>query len=339
MTPQEIQEQVKDRYPEYYRTASHIRNVAKGYYKDIDHALLAQIYSMLKNSKSFICDRTYKPMRFSLIRDAAVSNPRLKMSSKEEHVKNEDYLISKIDHFYKLSLEVQKEFGGPSIYFHIQAIKAQESAFLSDRHIEMIYATLASWGLQRMGSPDETKAKMIEFSDFRQSILKCREQFQRFYPLRMDSCTQEQYEQHIDNLEQVYRSLKVSIAKATIVAHSKTLAHILPNLIPPIDRQYTVRFFTQDYKDFFSTKGKFRPVSLPTDIDAQFIDFKNYCRRIKMLFDRSDSHLFSIDKETFNSSFPKIMDNLIMAFVKEVRKTFKKQERDTTDLNGDIEPM
>jgi len=156
--------------------------------------------------------------------------------------------------------------------------------------------------------------------DFRQSILSHRERLHQFCALRMDECTEDQYEKYIDDLGHIYRTLRVSISEATIVAHSKTLAHIIPNLIPPIDRQYTVRFFTQDNKQFFTSSGKFRPVNLPHGINPQFADFKNYCCRIKRIFDRSDRHLFTIDKETFNTSYPKIMDNLIMAFVKSVPK-------------------
>jgi len=234
---------------------------------------------------------------------------------------NEDDLVTNIGHYYKRSLEVLNEFGGPSIYFHVQSIKEQETAFLSDRHLEMIYATLASWGMHKMG---DTKTKMVGFPEFKEAIIRNRNQLQQFYNLGMDSCSQEQYQEYVDNLRQVYCDLKVSKSKATIVAHSKTLAHILPNLIPPIDSHYTVRFFKQDKKDFFYQSGKrvgkYRTITLPQGISKQFDDFKTYCCRIKMLFDRSDHQLFTIDKESFNTSFPKIMDNLIMAFVKDVPK-------------------
>jgi hypothetical protein len=36
----------------------------------------------------------------------------------------------------------------------------------------------------------------------------------------------------------------VSTSRTQIVAGSKMLHHLLPDLIPPIDRQYTFRFFT-----------------------------------------------------------------------------------------------
>src|SRR5208337_3150297 len=192
MTPQEIREQIKREYPEHYGTPSHVRNVAKGHYKSLDHALLAQIYSLARMNRSFSCDKNHKPARISLNHDDAapsfgsrVSSP--KVSPKESNARNEDDLITNIGHYYKRSLEVLKEFGGPSIYFHVQSIKEQETAFLSDRHIEMIYATLASWGMHKMGNPDETKAKLVEYSDFRQSILRHRELLHRFCSLQMDS--------------------------------------------------------------------------------------------------------------------------------------------------------
>jgi hypothetical protein len=233
ITPQEIRELIKEKYPRYYGTPSHIRNVEKGYYKNLDHALQAQIYIIAGMNNSFFCDKNHKPYKISLSNNKTGPKSEPKITSKKINMGNEDDLITKINHYYKRSLEVMKEFGGPSIYFHVQAIKERECNFLSDRHIEMIYATLASWGMHKMGNPDETKAKLVEYSDFRQSILRHREQLHQFCSRQMDSCTQEQYEKYLDDLEQIYRTLKVSISEATIVAHSKTLAHILPNLIPP----------------------------------------------------------------------------------------------------------
>jgi hypothetical protein len=236
---------------------------------------------------------------------------------------NEDELIRRLPYYYDRSLKVLKEFGGPSVYFHVQAIKEQEANFLSDRHIEMIYATLASWGMHRMGDPEETKAKMVEFNDFNHSISSQRNELKQFITLRMDSCTAEEYGRHIDNLKEIYLGLKVSISDATIVAHSKALAHILPNLVPPIDRQYTIRFFTQDNKKFFTDEGKYRMITLPKDVATQFDDFKKYACRMKALFNCCDRQLFTIDKTSFNTSYPKIVDNLIMAFVKDVPKPRK----------------
>ncbi len=317
LTPQEIRLIVKEKYPDHYGTSSHRMNVQKGHYTDLDHALLAQIYSLVRQSDSFFCDTNSKPMRISLNQLGLKKKTVKIIITSKTTTSNSDDLISNLRHYYKRSLEVLKDFGGPSIYFHIQAIKEQEADFLSDRHIEMIYATLASWGMHKMGDPEFTKAKLVNYPDFKNSILNHRDQLKLLSALRIDSCTQDEYASHINQLEKIYYHLKVSISGATIVANSKTLAHILPNLIPPIDRQYTIRFFTQSNKDFFTISGDFKPVNLPQSIQEQFFDFKKYCCGIKVLFDRCDSNLFSIDKDSFNTSHPKIMDNLIMAYVKE----------------------
>jgi hypothetical protein len=174
-----------------------------------------------------------------------------------------------------------------------------------------------------MGDPDATKAKMVEFEKFKQSIAAQRSKLKEFTTLGTDSCHDQQYVNYLEDLKGIYYGLEVSISDATIVAHSKTLAHILPNLIPPIDRQYTVRFFTQDNKEFFTESGKYRLVNLPKGIEAQFNDFEKYASCMKALFNRCDRGLFTINKASFNTSYPKIMDNLIMAFVKDVPKPRK----------------
>jgi len=43
---------------------------------------------------------------------------------------------------------------------------------------------------------------------------------------------------------EVIAHIKVSTSRTQIVAGSKMLHHLLPDLIPPIDRRYTFRFFT-----------------------------------------------------------------------------------------------
>lgn len=56
LTPQEIRDLIKEKYPELYGTESHVRNVEKGHYKDIDHAVLAQIYVVQNNANDIYSD-------------------------------------------------------------------------------------------------------------------------------------------------------------------------------------------------------------------------------------------------------------------------------------------
>ncbi|MBU6470444.1 MAG: GIY-YIG nuclease family protein [Gammaproteobacteria bacterium] len=66
MTPQQIRETVKANYPDFYGTESHRRNVEKGHYKDLDHALLAQIYVASRTGGQIFVDKTQKPIRLTL---------------------------------------------------------------------------------------------------------------------------------------------------------------------------------------------------------------------------------------------------------------------------------
>ena len=245
------------------------------------------------------------------------------MQTVSSEMTNEEQLIKDFPKYYKYSLEVLNEFGGPSIYFHVQCIKEQQLNFLSERHIELIYATLASWGMHRMGDPKTTKTKLHEYQVFRKSILDFKDELQNYLSVHFSKINETRYVSTIQKLKNIYSELKVSISDSTIVANSKALAHILPHLIPPIDRQYTVRFFTQDRNDFFYRNGKYRLVQLPNGIDAQFDLFVKICQKIKRLFDKTDKNIMEINPETFNTSYPKIMDNVIMAYVKKVPKPIK----------------
>lgn len=233
---------------------------------------------------------------------------------------NAQNLITNIGNYYSQSLKVLNEFGGPSIYFHAQCIKKQHTLFLSNRHIELIYATLASWGMHRMGDPKTTKTKLHEFREFKDSIICSKSVLRELTEIEYTGIDENDYLSLIKGLKGVYSKLMVSISNATIVGHSKTLAHILPNLIPPIDRQHTIRFFTQDKSDFFSRNGKYRLVQVPNGLDAQFDLFAEICQKMKKLFEQADRKMFTLNPDTFNTSYPKIMDNLIMAFVKGVQK-------------------
>ncbi len=67
---------------------------------------------------------------------------------------------------YHAAYYAAETFGGPSLYFHKCALDTR-SAPTSQRHLEYVYATLASWGMHRMGSGG---SKMRAFTEFRASV-------------------------------------------------------------------------------------------------------------------------------------------------------------------------
>lgn len=70
MTPQQLRDNIKADHPEYYGTESHRRNVEKGHYKDLDHALLAQIYVAARSAGNISVDRSQKPIKLTTLPDA-----------------------------------------------------------------------------------------------------------------------------------------------------------------------------------------------------------------------------------------------------------------------------
>ncbi len=66
MTPQQIRDTVKENHPDFYGTESHRRNVEKGHYKDLDHALLAQIYVASRTGGQIFADKSQKPVKLTL---------------------------------------------------------------------------------------------------------------------------------------------------------------------------------------------------------------------------------------------------------------------------------
>ena len=71
LTPQQIRDVIKRDYPDLYGTESHRSNVDKGHYKDLDHALLAQIYVAYRTAPDIYADKSVKPMKFSLMLSTA----------------------------------------------------------------------------------------------------------------------------------------------------------------------------------------------------------------------------------------------------------------------------
>lgn len=236
-----------------------------------------------------------------------------------ENIKN---LELHLNHYYNLAEEVENEFGGPSIYFHLESVKESKRNFLSKRHIEMIYATLASWGMHRMGPPDQTKTKLVAFKKFHNSILSFQKEFNSLRKLKLNTISETRLENILQKeLKDIFYGLQVSISDSYLVANSKTIHHIIPNLVPPIDRQYTIRFFYYKKSQFYTKKNKFKTIPLPSDIEEQYQYFCDLLRSCKIIISNDFFNHVRIRQNSFNTSIPKILDNLIMAFVKSTRKS------------------
>ena len=143
--------------------------------------------------------------------------------------------------------EVSNAFPGPSLYFHEKAIERRrlhtsgKSLLEDERFFEYVYAMLPAWGMHRMG---KQAAKVGDFDDMVDSFRAKADALEPLYNLSITSIHPDDEASVGAAVWAILYSLKVSLSETHIVAGSKALHHVLPDLVPPIDRQYTFRFFT-----------------------------------------------------------------------------------------------
>lgn len=172
------------------------------------------------------------------------ARPKIKRSERARH--NVDALIAQftacVDTF-----ETNSAFSGPSLYFHERALayRRQHSSAASlladDQFLEYVYAVLPAWGMHRMG---KQAAKVVDFDEMAASFRAATEPIQHLWTRRITAIGPDEAQVVAADVWSIIASLRVSRSKTRIVAGSKALHHVLPDLVPPIDRQYTFRFFT-----------------------------------------------------------------------------------------------
>jgi hypothetical protein len=229
---------------------------------------------------------------------------------------NKAVFLSDPQRYLAGSYEGFVSFGGPCVYFHNECLRAGTEAFLSKRHIEMLYATLTAWGMHRMGNPEATKTKLTDWDCFHDSIVTQDSALQEFRRHRMLEMSEAEYSAAVLALKPYYCALELSVSAATVVVNSKALFHIFPEFIPPIDRQYTVRFFTQPPEEWRDSKGRFRMVSLPAGLEPQFELFHETCVNMKRLANQVAPGLLERERRQNGVTPPKALDNAIVNYIR-----------------------
>ena len=146
--------------------------------------------------------------------------------------------------FYLRRFDELNPFTGPSVYFHLKTLGRLNSLGLSkaleDRlFFEYLYATLASWGMHRMGPKG---AKLVEFTDFVETLQRQKSKILNLRGVKLTQIREEELNRIMNRLWEILSNLRISSSETQLIAGSKALHHLLPDLLPPIDRQHTLRF-------------------------------------------------------------------------------------------------
>ena len=202
--------------------------------------------------------------------------------------------ILKYAELYHVTFYKASKFTGPSLYFHKRSLNSNN---LSLSKLEYIYATLAAWGMHRMGPKG---AKMVCFNQFKDSVNKLKKP--------IDNLQKKDISNHINKdewnkLEQIFTYLNVMASNARLVGNSKAMHHMLPNLVPPIDREHTLKYLEIIYNkksewDMMSNILKY--FFIPIVRNKKF-------RKLANEWMQNSNSTFKWD-----TSYMKIVDNLII---------------------------
>jgi hypothetical protein len=143
--------------------------------------------------------------------------------------------------------ESRRIFSGPSVYFYEELVKLVRSAASlsdlasSDRLVELAYAALTSWGMHRMG--ERVATKLTEFSTFSAAVRSLIEPAAALSKWHITNLSEAEAGSVTKELTHLVERPGISASGAPLVANAKMLHFLLPDLMPPIDRRYTGRFF------------------------------------------------------------------------------------------------
>lgn len=193
-------------------------------------------------------------------------------------------------------------FSGPSVHFHLRSLQAAQAKDF-ERFAEYVYATLASWGMHRMGPGG---SKMGDFEGFRSSLRDVWPAAMLLQQKTPESLTECDWA----TLKTVFCGIRCMASGTSLVGNSKVMAHLLPNLIPPVDRAYTLTFL---FKHGRIKNGKESEWSTLVQILRGFF---YPVVRSPLFQQKAQEWLVQSNRSNWDTSELKIVDNLLIGLLK-----------------------
>lgn len=208
---------------------------------------------------------------------------------------------------------------GPCLHFHkttIDYVRNHTEAFSiwlgNDKYFhELLYATLTAWGMNRSGGKGPV---LKDFDEFQTSLnrLSNLASLDQLRNVRIENFSIK----HTTFVKDVFEALgddtkcKIMASGPFVVASSKLLHHLIPDLFPPMDRQYT-EYAMRRFSDKYKIKGSIE-------------SFENFLQILEFFHDATvkitpkhilDSWIIGKQTEyTMNTSAPKVLDNAIVSY-------------------------
>ena len=181
----------------------------------------------------------------------------------------------------------------PGSYLYRKILKYPLEEKFSDEFIELLYVTLAAWNMNSRG------AKLQDYEKFKESIYKTKNLFIELNRYSLIDINDQKVRDVLNKL--FFESDLVAEGKPPLVTFSKTLHFMLPNLIGPIDRKYTLQFFYQN-------------TNVPKSLERQFERFMEIEEKYNAIAQKIQFDKYR--NSNWNSSIPKMVDNTIIGHMK-----------------------
>jgi hypothetical protein len=178
-----------------------------------------------------------------------------------------------------------------------------------DKHIEdlisdpifvrLIYSTLEAWNMNQRG------ARLTSVKNLQDSLRQRKDELTELHPyklLSLDFSTD--FKTIIPLLKTVFCQLEVMETRRRIVGVSKALHFLLPDLVMPIDGEYTLRGF-YGYNVYQNT-----PLA---EFQEQYTDILFRSHKIVRWLKLTEA---DIDGQGWNTSAPKLIDNALIGSYK-----------------------
>lgn len=161
--------------------------------------------------------------------------------------------------------------------------------------MKALHDTLRAWGLGARGSD------LLPLAEFGPALMSASSRLEPLQPLGIDAEDLE-VERTIEALWKAIESLGIVRNDALLVAGSKTLHHLLPDLVPPMDRVYTQKFFGWHNPQFQYGQAKcFRLAYAALVLVAHDVKARQY-----------------VGTHPWHSSVSKVLDNALVGLVRAI---------------------
>lgn len=198
-----------------------------------------------------------------------------------------------------------RPFGGPSLHFHRRALAARTDADL-EPFAEMAYALLAAWGMHRMGPRG---SKTLEFETFKASLKPLWPTVLRLQQAKPEDLDESGWRE----MSRVFDGIRCMESASSLVGNSKVMAHALPNLVAPVDREYTLKFL-------------FESKYVPKRVEKQWEKLQTILREFFYPILRTEPFKLKVrewqerqPEFKWDTSQLKIVDNLVIGLLKSTK--------------------